>query len=383
MHLPFFFILSFSLGSQAAVERGLFFFRTPKSPFPSGQMSKTDLERTKLSQVLENSYLITRERKTFWWPAEKVLRDIDLSGNKTINVISCAIRQGPDWNHKILLQIPALTKLDFLGIRNSWAKVRFVTAGSQVIGFVDLNNLVLEADFASFVLTEENQWRPVKFRELAYFITDKNERLAIDQVKRMVTRPDLGIIAVKDDKMGLSIKNHVIIKKMEDGNWNLSEVPGHGRVYWQNPTAISNEEDFINTDELLKREVHSIAFHPKNPRWGLVSAGGIYLTLDGQRWQKLKAFRQNEPVSIDKEGTMIVGSQMSRDYGKTFHPYVRWEKIARLIEINEAKPAAVMHIADLHFDKHGFLILTIDNGVKKLKMAGVPSEQTSWRMLNQ
>jgi len=387
-----YFLLSnlFSLLTFAAGADSVYFYRSTQSLFPSGQVSKKILLKNKIRSTKENTYLVTRDRKTFWISADKILRATDLDDALAINVITCALRKGPDWSTENLIQIPPLTRLEILNFENSWAYVRFQSVGSYLTGYVDLNNLIVKADFASFALTDKNEWRPVKYREFSTLVTDQNDRIPIDKVQRMRTRQDLGIVAVRDDQLGLSLKNHVTLKKIEGGSWILSELKGHGQVYWKEKSPIptrseslllEDSQDSVDTETLLKREIRYVAFHPKNPNWGLVSASGIYMTTDGELWSKISQFKsQNHPVTIDKDGTMIVGSFQSQNFGKTFTSYLRWEKIARLIEINEAKPPTTMSLAAAEFDENGFLVLTIESGSKKVKVHGVPSEVGSWKM---
>jgi hypothetical protein len=381
------FSLLLAAAANSAGTDGVYFYRTTQSLFPSGQASKKLLQKNKVRAISENTYLVTRDRKTFWIAADKILRVSDLADDTAINVIHCSLRKGPDWNTESLIQVPPLTRLEILKFENSWALVRFQSVGASMTGYVDLNNLIVKADFASFVLTEKNEWRPVKYRELSHLVTDQGDRIPIDSIQRMRTRSELGIVAVREDKLGLSLKNHVLIQKIEGGSWILSDLKGHGQIYWKDkPETFQGHlsvelQDTFDTDSLLKKEIHSVAFHPKNPNWGLVSAHGIYMTTDGERWAKISQFQnQNHAVSIDKDGTMIVGSFQSKNFGKSFQSFLRWEKIARLIEINESKPPQQMNLVASEFDENGFLILTIDNGVKKIKVRGLPEETNSWRM---
>lgn len=375
----------FSLSVLALGTDGLYFFRSPQSQFPSGQASQNTLAKNKVRTVTENTYLVNRDKKTFWIAAEKVLRADDLEDHTAYNVIPSSVRKGPDWSTESLMKIPPRTRLEILKIENSWAKVKFQSVEASLIGYVDLNNLIVKADFASFAMTDKNEWRPIKYRELAHLVTDTNDRIPIDQIQKLRTRSELGIVLIRDDKLGLSLKNHVSIQKTEGGSWVLSELKGHGLVYWKNQMRSDiiakkpETEEIIDTEALLKKEIHNVAFHPKNPKWGLASADGVYLTNDGENWRRLPQFqKQTHPVSIDQDGTLIVGSFQSKNFGKSFSSYIRWEKIARLIEINDAKPPQVMNLIGTNYDENGFLVLTIDNGSKKIKVRGLADEPNSW-----
>jgi hypothetical protein len=60
----------------------------------------------------------------------------------------------------------------------------------------------------------------------------------------------------------------------------------------------------------------------------LASAQGIFRTVDGEHWEQITQFRdQDHPISISDSGRIFVGPYYSDDQGLTFNEYIRWDKL--------------------------------------------------------
>jgi hypothetical protein len=307
------------------------------------------------------------------------------------NLIPCAVRTKASWISDILISIPSLSKLTVLSTDSSWAFVEFSTGSESLRGYVDLNNLVLKIDFASFVLTTKNIWRPVQYRELGLVVLDKNDKIPLSEVKAMVTHPERGIIAKKEDKLSLSLKNQVTIQRFESGEWNVSRIKNHGEVYWQYTTPevwqTPSDEQCLTTDQLLKREIAAVAFHPKNPKWGVVSAQGIYITTDGKRWAPVSSFAKRDyPVAVNSKGDIVIGNYRSRNFGRSFEPYIHWEQLTQMIEQQTKKTVPILQIKNVSFNEWDELKIDLDTSGRQIKISGPlkdqPSAVNSWHIIN-
>jgi hypothetical protein len=388
-----------SVYAVAGLERGVFFYRSPQSLFPSGQLGRKDLEQSRLRTENDKTYLVEKDLRQMWLPAGQVLRDVDLSIHLTadglpqmqdlgyaINLIPCSLRTKPDWTSDTISALPALTKLIVIGYESTWAQVEYHAIDQNLRGYVDLNNLVLKSDFASFVLTEKNLWRPVQYRDLGELVLDQKEKISLNKIKGLITRPERGIIAQKNDKLGLSLKNQIIIHRLETGEWNVSLIKGHGEVYWKYETPEAwqtpDDSDCLLTDQILKREITSVAFHPNNPQWGILSSQGIFITTDGKKWTPVKSFgRRNFPVAVNSNGDIVAGSYISYNWGKSFEPYLRWEQLTKLIETHTKRSPHSMQMKDVSFASANELRITLDTGTSSIQLKGSPKLQDSWQFV--
>ncbi|MGZ5278948.1 MAG: hypothetical protein ACXWC9_03350, partial [Pseudobdellovibrionaceae bacterium] len=63
------------VGSHAAIK----FYKSPRSFFPSGESNTRELEKNRVKDHFEFSYLVQRDKKQFWVQASSVVRDLHLS----------------------------------------------------------------------------------------------------------------------------------------------------------------------------------------------------------------------------------------------------------------------------------------------------------------
>lgn len=355
------------------------FYQSPHSLFPSGEASSFFLNKNKLSIQKEASLLVEKDRRQFWLSTKDVVRDSDLTANQAITITSTQIRENDSWKSGFKAHIPARSRLQVLRFKDTWAEVNY---DGVMRGWVDLNNLIIKADFASFIQVG-NEWHTVKYREGPLLVAENSQRYDINRVTAMKTKPDLAISVTIQDQNYLLLRQNLKILKSDSDAWNVSRIPGHGQIYWKTPTTTAeeivekNRGPQISTDELLKREIVSVSFHPKNPSVGLASAQGIYLTTDGKNWQQLKIFGQkNSPVLISSEGELFVGVEKSVDLGKSFHPFIRWDQLAQMVEKHQGHPNKRLNLKDLANPKLGVLQLQLETDLGKLSLS-LPTRQTS------
>lgn len=355
------------------------FYQSPHSLFPSGEASSSFLNKNKLSIQNEASLLVEKDRRQFWLSVRDVVRDSDLTENTAISIKSTQIRETDSWKSGFRAHIPARSLLNVIRFKDTWAEVVY---GGSLRGWVDLNNLIIKADFASFVQVG-NEWHTVKYREGTTLIAENSERYELDKVTAMKTKPDLAISVTIQDSNYLLLRQNLKVLKSDSDSWNVSRLPGHGQVYWKTPIVTAeeivekNRGPQISTDALLKREIVSVSFHPKNPNLGLASAQGIFLTTDGKNWQQLKAFGQkNSPVLISSEGEFFVGVEKSVDQGKSFHPFIRWDQLALLVEKYQGHPNKRLNLKDLSNPKLGVLQVQLETDLGKVSLS-LPTRQPS------
>lgn len=406
------------------------FFRRPDALFASGQAHPGELERRKLREFQEINYQIQKDKISLKIPTTLALRDMDLSlklahvktgviaqvigtrgpwayvaanGKKTwwplneglpipddrglaIPLTRVQMRAEPEWKTEIVRPVEALTRLRLIDFRGDWVLVSPVTE-PEVKGWIDVNSVILKADFASFVLPIEGRWTPVRYRQGADLVTSAGDRIPIERVQSMMTRPDLGILTEDLAAQGLYQRSFVTIKSWESLKWVVSRLPGHGEVFWKDEengpgfTPRTNEKSF-SFEEILKKPIFSVAFHPNNPRQGIIAAEGVYMTTDGLNWSKIDYFGDdNLPVAISAEHEIFVGQYRSTDGGKSFLPYLKWEQIAAMIGGKHQKDSRILRLVKINPLDSKKVEIEIDTGLKTAKLIGSTKFGlvTSWK----
>lgn len=371
MWQPLFFSLVFiSLHSQAA-SWAVPFYRSPQSLFPSGEMSISNLEKAQIREEAKQLYLVQKGQKRQWVASQIIARDEDLEKDEALTLIPTLLRSQPDWQAEGLMTLPSLTKVKVLEIKDTWAYIQYTSITSR-FGYIDLNNVVLKYDFAAYASGLDRVWKTVKYREGADLVLEDEKRLAIKEILNTSPRLDLGIAIRTGKDSPFMLREHVQLIKSDGERWRVSKVQGHGDVYWkkdESQLAKKENSTHITSDELLSREIYSIAFHPQNPKIALASAQGIFLTKDGKVWQNISHFQnQNHPVLISNNGDLFVGSQRSLDQGKNFSPYLRWDQLTQLLHKEAKTLPHIMKITDLSSPRPGTIRVSLDLGNKKLSL---------------
>lgn len=111
-----------------------------------------------------------------------------------------------------------------------------------------------------------------------------------------------------------------------------------------------------------------MASHPRNAAVKLVSAQGLYFKSgEEEKWYPLPQFRNdNHPVAISATGDLYVGSQRSRDSGKTFEEYVPWDQVLAQVVAVTHRTHDHVKITRIRFEKPGQISLLVDAGRSEL-----------------
>jgi hypothetical protein len=220
--------------------------------------------------------------------------------------------------------IPQGTRLKVEKFAGKYALVNY----QMYRGYIQLSEIMNKVDLASFVFAS-NQWHKVSHREFDQIITDKKVKIQLDQIKGMITPNNVGLIASSNQKIPLW--SQVTLLKTTLTQWQQSKTKDQGLVWWRPNKEY--EQIYYSIDELLKKNVSSVSFHPYNSMKGLVSADGVYITQNGNQWRKLSQFDSyNGPVYYFNDNLIFVGHFRSLDGGKSFENYIQIDKLASAIE---------------------------------------------------
>lgn len=321
-----------------------------------------------------------------WWAVTEIQPVPDDLG-LAVPLTTVSLRKTPDWKGELAESIAPLERLKILQFQDHWVEVSPL-ADTNITGWLDLGSLVLKHDFATFALPKNGKWTPIRYRQEQYFVTGSGDKIEIKDVKAMMTRADLALLSENLDSIGLHMRSYLTINSWEYITWAVSKLPGHGEVYWKSTSTESHKnlaakEDLLSFDELLKRPIFSVSFDAKNPREGLISAEGIFLTEDGLTWRHLRQFHNdNLPVAMSADGELFVGSSRSTDGGKSFLPYLKWEQVTSMIEGHNKKSPRITRLVRIQpLGKHKVEI-EIDNGIKTTRLEGSTQYGlvTNWRL---
>ena len=83
LYFAFFYFMTIAAQAQK-INQSIKIYRNTKSLYASGEISKQDLEKTKIREFSEYSTLLLKNNKEFWVDANLLARDIGLS-NEVFN----------------------------------------------------------------------------------------------------------------------------------------------------------------------------------------------------------------------------------------------------------------------------------------------------------
>lgn len=409
------------------------FYRTQQSLFPSGQAKREDLEKKILRRDYEPWFRVSWNKKDYEIPGDTVVTDLQLTKNLIakeslelfkgpeegsgragrvvaksmlqvlqtksywaeiydskqkikgwaplhlleapfedtgvyVTLIDTFLRKTPQNSSEIVTTIPRMIRVTSLGIEKTFLKVQY----QGHTGYLDMANLAGRGDFAMWAYHKTKGWLGISHRENAYLLTVNGLKLPLEDFLAFNPYTDRGVVSQKLTEDGPSIRSRVAIANNRAHRWALSQLEGHGAVWWrmEEPEALkpSVAENTLTNEQLLKREVVSYAFAPKGTK-GIASAKGVFRTEDGKTWKEIPQFAgQNYPVIIHPDGVWFVGNYRSFDDGKTFEAYIKWDKLAQTIQVGMNLPPRHLRIANIEPLSHSRIRILVDTGVQKVKM---------------
>jgi hypothetical protein len=404
------------------------FFRSPQSPFASGQLPRLELEKRLKGQEFHHTFKVSWNHKEFWLEGRQLMQEINcasvaqllensqhfesnLSTSKSlglltkdqdveivslsgywaevknprtqkigwvpqsklkiknedagvfVSLVDTYIRKKPSHDSEIVTTVPRAQRLKIIGYDNGFLKTQYLDHQ----GYVDLSLLVSRADFAVWAYHGDDKWQLVSHRENQYLITKDGKKIPLEEINSMIGNPTKAVVSSAETSEP-PVRAHIEILQTDSYQWGLSQIPGHGLVWWKKDSAQATPAKpepavVITTEELLKRQVFSLALEGSKQVKGLVSAQGIYKTEDGIHWTQLKQFgNQDLPVSVHPDGFWFVGSYQSSDRGETFEPFIRWDQLAEMIENHLGRHPRQIRLQKLEALPKGQMQLMVDTG---------------------
>lgn len=284
-----------------------------------------------------------------------------------VNMLPLSLKFEPHANSKQKLLIPALTRMSLVSIKNGFGL--FKTTSYQ--GYAPLADLITRADFAQYGWNNvKKSWQKILYRNGLDLIVVPHQVISIQNFTAFKGAKNRALIS--GDHATLAKGTRVDLVKPQAQRWTQSEIKGHGLVWWKRDLlSDSSTKETISTTDLLKRKLNGISYDSKTKK-GLISAGGIYLTLDGKIWKKISFFGNDDwPVFMHPSGVWFVGTYRSTDEGKNFEPSIKYSELARILQNSGKRNRAFIHlkVLDLEPLPKSYVLMKIDTGttIAKLK----------------
>lgn len=312
------------------------------------------------------------QKKVEGWVIGSQLHGINEDLGLFVPLIDTFLRDKPGHDGRVLTTIPRRQRLTYTRIFDSgWLEVSH--RGRR--GYVDLHHLTHRSDFADWAWIPGTGWVLVSHREGGHIKTRDGRSFALRLARGFTPHLGRGIVVQSESSNSPPLRARVDIRRQERVIWAASLLPGHGEVWWQKSSNVVEETPLstaaLSTEELLKRDVYSYALNGSKKPQGLVSAKGIWRTLDGLRWSKIDQFGdQDLPVALHSNGLWIVGAYQSTDQGLSFEPYIKWDDLTRSVEKELLRPPRYLKIQQVEALPSSKVQLLVDTGVRRLKLRG-------------
>ena len=346
------------------------FFKTPQSLFPSGSTSIENLEKNQLGQTFKPEVFYKYKKSLFaknelrpifpthvsqsvidpkthkrWSVLETKLDRVLTYDSKSKSTMEFAIedvvadpydtgfaltlkdvflKKDPLEKAPTLTTVPGGYRFSVLKYKNRFAEVSY----KNYVGYISVSEIITKFDFATYIFAGK-KWNLVKNRNFDFINTADNKKYQLDEITGLITPDQVGLVASKNQKIPLWSRVESILKNK--ASWIQSHIKGQGIIWWKRNDL--SQEKVYTIDEILKKDIASVSFHPKNPLKAILSAHGVYITEDGYHWKEMKNFKNfHGPVHYFNDLMIFIGNYRSTDQGKTFENYIQIDKLTAAIE---------------------------------------------------
>jgi hypothetical protein len=164
--------------------------------------------------------------------------------------------------------------------------------------------------------------------------------------------------------------------------WNEARSAQAGTIWYslENTRDPQIEKSKVSSESLFKAGIFDLASHPLNHKFKLISSHGIYKTTNGNSWERIEKFGQEDhPLLITEAGTIFVGPYVSYDKGVTFQNYLRFDKILQAFYKAKQKLPLQITLTGLNYDSQNATLSLEINGVYKIMSA---DSGASWNLFD-
>ena len=353
------------------------FYKSPQSPFPSGQAARSVLEKNQIREDSEKSFEVDWDRQKYEIAESDVLLEKKFPSNQAAFLfVDTFLREKKSSDGRVLTTIPQKSFLTQVQFEGDWLRVQW----DKLTGYIPLNEVFLKSDFALWAYHKKLGWLRVSHRENAQMRTADQLLFPVEEFSSFVPDPHRAL-SLKSFDRGPQIRSRLQIKNLNSQKWILSQVEGHGQVWWKNTSEEKKPalaSSVIRAEDLLQKDLFSMAFMNSKKMKGLVSARGIYRTENGQTWEKIEQFGSDDlPVAIHPQGIWYFGSFPSYNEGKTFEPLIRWDLVTATITEQLNRPPLHLRILKIEALNNKNVKVLFETGVKRIALE-TPVDFQDW-----
>lgn len=401
--------LSETFSSQK--EQDIAFYKSKTSPFPSGH---TTLERLKekilladfsdeyqltqnqnhyspqdlkyttafhLSRVWVEKYTQRKVEPKYDQPLDEIILnyETDPFDRGLIQVINTTqLKIEPQIKAQKILTIPEKTRLIPISFEKGFVKVLY----QKKFGYIDINDCISKFDFVKFAISfqsKTNTWETIERRDFDSLITREQKTIHLSHLKAFLVNEKIAITIENDKK--LPKWSLLQIQKKSVTSWIQSELKGHGAIWWKKNKFEAKNQNTLSIDDLLKKDISSVSLDSTNPKKGLISSHGVYISQDGQNWKEIPQFKGfSGPVYYFNESIFFVGNFKTLNGGKTFENYIQVEKVSEAIKKTTGYIPKKIKITKIKMQKPISVVIEVHTGFSAVKLKS-PLFAQDWKPL--
>jgi hypothetical protein len=377
------------------------FYKSKNSPFPSGELSYEDLKKTRIKSSDE---VVKYESEYYQYGQQKIATQLikptfatslNLTKSNTDigyfqTMVPTSLRLLADTKSKKVLDLAAGIKLRPLKYAHGYIEVQY----KNKKGFVDISHCISKFDFAYAIFAQhpktlKNQWHYVKSRLFDQIETHDGSMIPLSAIVGVSVHTNVGIITKRDSSLPLwskvKLQQVPVSEKSAEQIWSQSYVKKHGFVWWKSTLSDQKKsvnENVIDFEALLKKEIFSTSFLSDNPKKSIVSTqNGVYITDNGVEWKKIEQLGQFKgPVLYYNSNMIFAGSFRSLDHGKTFQQFVNINTLSQQLKNTLGYNPRAVKIQKISPSSSSQIIFDVLADSRKLKLQSLIYNQ-EWKVI--
>lgn len=324
--------------------------------------------RLQIKKVTATQVQLTRSNL---WVLRHLLRVFPYHWGYLVSQRKVPLRKEPSDTAEIMGFLSGGLRLTPIQFQGSYVQIEW----KDRLYFIPFHNLLSRLNFAKKIKVGSD-WKDVLFVMGAWVKTTDGQFVGLNQIEGMVGRSHLAYV----------MASQTAIRSQPQLQGSVLQV-----VQQFTPLAVLENKQLshfiskrvITTDQLFARKIFDMASQER-VMWA--SANGIFRSFDGNLWEKLLPFKEQDfPLVISPSGKLYVGPYRSLDDGRSFQQYIRWDLVFNALKGNGIHSVSELRMKDLEFlnQSDRTLKMTLHIGrdwKKKVKLAQVISydEGASW-----
>jgi hypothetical protein len=321
-----------------------------------------------------------------FWIEERYLKASPLDGGRFMAVMTTGAREKPALDGKVVFHLSEGSIVRPIKIRESWALIQL----KRKKGWINLHDVVSKTEFADQVL-HRGSWKPCLGRTGRWVALPKGVFVNLTDISAIRTNPAKAILQNKVLKVRakpstalapviqtLGFGQRLSVADRQTIRWKHAYTSEYGSIWWSVPVdaqgreiaTVSTKAGMFSTDEVFSRGIFDMAANSQFPTVRYVSAGGVFKTTDEINWKQITFFgNKNYPLALSSSGVLYVGPYLSRNGGRSFSPYLRWDRIVARYMKSQGRVPQRMTLTKIDTDEwSGAVTVTLSSGLHQWKL---------------